>query len=89
MYYVYVIRNNKGKIYIGQTANLEKRLLRHNGVLVSKIRSYTMINKGKWTIIYKEDYLTRKEALNREKQLKSHMGRDWIRNNLTGALAQW
>jgi len=29
-YFVYVITNPQGKIYIGQTGNIEKRMLDHN-----------------------------------------------------------
>ena len=82
MYYVYIIQNDIGNIYIGQTVDLEKRLLRHNRLLTSKKSSYTKQGIGTWKIIYKEQYRTRKEALLREKYLKSHVGRDWIRVNI-------
>ncbi|MDD5415852.1 MAG: GIY-YIG nuclease family protein [Candidatus Daviesbacteria bacterium] len=83
MYSVYVIKSKTtGKIYIGQTGNLESRLARHNGLLPSKIKSYTKINKGPWNVVYKEEYNTRQEALKREKYLKSHIGRDWLKNIL-------
>lgn len=82
MFTVYVIRNGSGKIYIGQTKDWKKRLMRHNGVLVSKARSYTKINKGSWEIIYREEYNTMQEAVRREKYLKSHHGRDWLKNKL-------
>lgn len=75
MFYVYVLKDEQsGKIYTGQTADPEKRLLRHNGELKSKARSYTKINK--------EEYTTRSEVLLREKYLKSHIGRDWLKNKI-------
>ena len=79
MFWVYVIINNKDKIYIGQTSNLENRLNRHNGFLSNKKTSYTHINKGLWEVVYQEEYTSRKEAVMREKYLKSHIGRDWLR----------
>lgn len=83
MYHVYVIQSTTtGKIYIGQTADIEKRLDRHNGILSSKQGSYTKVNQGIWKLVYKEDYGTRKEVLEREKYLKSHIGRDWLRNTI-------
>ena len=87
MYYVYVIKNDRSKIYIGQTADLEKRLERHNDKNSRKLRSYTSINKGPWKLIYKEEFETRKKAIEREKYLKSHIGRDWLKLKL-GPVAQ-
>lgn len=60
MFTVYVIQNQtSGKMYVGQTADIAKRMARHNGILPSKQRSYTSINKGVWEIVYKEEYGTR------------------------------
>ncbi len=82
MFYAYVIRNDKNKIYIGHTSDLERRLLRHNGVLSNKTTSFTYKNKGPWKIAYNEMFETRTEAIKREKELKSSRGRDFIRNLL-------
>ncbi len=82
MFYVYVIRNINNKIYIGYTSDLQKRLLRHNGVLSNKTKSFTYKNKGPWEIVYNEIFDTRAEAMKREKELKSSRGRDFIRNLL-------
>lgn len=78
MYFVYVIYNAKhGKIYIGQTANLDERIRSHNEKEFN--RSYTSRFDGNWTIIYKEEYKSRPEALTREKQLKSYRGREFVK----------
>ena len=82
MYYIYVIQNPGGKIYIGQTADLRIRLDYHNGLLPSKSNSFTKINKGPWKLIYQEEFKTRKQAMDREKFLKSHHGRDYFRSKL-------
>ena len=87
MFIVYVVRNTNGKIYIGQTQDLVKRLKRHNGELPTKLTSFTRRNKGVWTIVYKQDVKTRFEALQREKYLKSHVGRDWLKS-IIGSVAQ-
>ncbi|GAJ24079.1 unnamed protein product [marine sediment metagenome] len=62
---LYILRNLKGKFYIGQTSNLEERLTRHN----TNRPKYTR-NKGPWTLVYQKSYPTRAEAMKREKQLK-------------------
>jgi len=79
MFYVYAIQNNNDKIYIGQSSDLEKRLKRHNGILKNKKGSFTNKNKGVWKLVYREEFETRKEAVAREKQLKSFRGREFIR----------
>ena len=84
MYYVYVIQSSNRKIYIGQTSNIEERLKRHNKEKKSKPVSYTARQGNNWKIIYSEAFESRKEALNREKELKSHKGRDWLRQNIEG-----
>ncbi len=80
MFIAYVIMNENDKIYIGQTSDLGKRMKRHNGLLESKKKSFTSKNKGIWKVVYSEVFNFRKEAVNREKQLKSFQGRKFIRN---------
>ncbi len=80
---VYVIRNGlSGKIYIGQTEDLEKRLARHNGFLKNKSTSYTAKQKGFWELVYTEQYATRQEAMRRERELKSFRGREFIKSKI-------
>ncbi len=79
MFYVYVIKNQLGRIYIGQTADLEVRLQRHNGLLKNKSTSFTSKNSGNWELVYKEEFGTRSEAMKREKELKSFRGREFVR----------
>ena len=78
MYYVYALYNQSlKKVYIGQTNNVDRRLLEHN----KDGNHYTTSLKGEWELIYKEEVATRSEALKREKQLKSYRGREFIKNN--------
>lgn len=68
-YTVYVIKNQKGKKYIGQTDNLNSRLIEHN---MDK-SAYTK-NKGPWNLFFKKTFSTRKEAVEFEKLLKRQKG---------------
>ena len=78
MYYVYAVYNRENqKIYIGQTKDLEGRIRLHNNKEFA--RSYTSRFSGIWELIYKEELGTRKESLEREKQLKSFRGREFIK----------
>lgn len=77
MWIVYAIFNKEEKkFYIGQTNNLKRRLFEHNE---KRGNHFTAKFKGEWKIIYKEEVNTRKEALVREKQLKSYKGREFIK----------
>ena len=79
MYSVYAIFNSKNnKIYIGQSENLNNRLLLHKDKTFKN--SFTARFDGEWKLIYREDFETRKEVLIREKQLKSYRGREFIRS---------
>ena len=79
MFTVYVLHSQKfDKIYIGFTTDIEKRLFAHNHPS----------NKGwtksfqPWEIIYSEEFETKEEAMDREKQLKSYRGREFIRKHI-------
>jgi putative endonuclease len=79
MFYVYVIRSkSSGKLYTGQTADLDSRLKAHN----LGFSPFTK-NKGPWEVIYSEEYLSRSEAMNREKFLKSGKGREFLKSIIT------
>lgn len=77
MYTVYVLFNREvGKIYIGQTTNLSRRIAEHNQ---KRGNHFTAKVKGTWQLIYKEECTSRHDALKREKQLKSYRGREFIK----------
>ncbi len=86
-WFVYALYNSEaGKIYIGQTNNIERRLREHNEKLGNH---FTAKVKGEWKLIYKEELSSRVEALKREKQLKSYKGRQFIKNLIYSPVAQW
>jgi putative endonuclease len=75
MYYVYILKSlNDGSLYKGQTENFEVRLKQHNSG-----KSDYSSRRGSWKMVYFEEFETRKEALVREKYLKSAAGRKFIR----------
>lgn len=78
--FVYVLKNKEGKIYIGQTNDLKRRMEEHNETGVSYTSKYRP-----WTLIYSEAYDKRGDAIRREKFLKTGVGRDWIRKNILHA----
>ena len=74
MYTTYVIQSEAtGRIYIGQTNNLENRLIRHNSEKV-----FSTKNRGPWKLIYKKAFVSRAEAMNHEKELKNFKNRTFL-----------
>jgi len=68
MFYLYILRTSSNTLYIGQTINLEKRIREHrnkSSKSAKYIRYFSSFN-----LVYSEKYPTRKEAMQREAQLK-------------------
>ena len=79
-YWVYVIRSRStGRIYIGQTENLERRLSQHNDPQ-NTLSLYTKRFKGPWDVVYTEQYKDRGEAIRRERSLKGGKGREFLKS---------
>ncbi len=82
MYYVYILLSLKDKkFYVGYTSSLKKRLLEHKK---GKVRSTK--NRSPLKLLCFEAYLSKKEAMNRERYLKSNDGRKDIRRRLAISL---
>ena len=67
-YFIYILRTSSNTLYIGQTDNLEKRIQEHKNKS-SKSAKYIRYFSS-FDLIYSEKYSTRKEAMQREVQLK-------------------
>lgn len=68
MYTVYVLYSVRcHKIYIGNTSNIEERLKSHNEL---GKKGWT-IKFRPWALIHTESFASKKEAMDREGQLKS------------------
>ncbi len=82
MHYVYALQSLKdGHLYIGLSANPEKRLLEHNSGLTRSLRGRRPLR-----LIYREECRDRIHARQREKYLKSGIGREFLRK-IASALA--
>ena len=77
MYTVYVLYSEKyDKHYTGYSSDFSQRILSHN-VLGKKGWS---IRFRPWKVILQEEYETKKEAMEREKWLKTGAGREFVRS---------
>jgi len=68
MYYLYILRSSDNSLYIGQTDNLDKRIIEHQERLQNGAKFTKEHNNFK--LVYKEDFQRRLESMRREKQLK-------------------
>ena len=80
-YFTYILQSEITEtFYIGQTNNLQDRLMRHNSN-----QNLATKNKGVWKIIFSKEFETRSEAVALEKKLKSFKNKiylqKWIREN--------
>ena len=68
MFYIYLLKSLKTqKIYIGYTNNLRRRFEQHN----NGENKSTKFQKP-WKLIYYEAFLSKSDAMTREKKLKHH-----------------
>jgi putative endonuclease len=73
-YFLYILYSPKFvKTYVGQTNNLEKRLVLHNSAKVKSTKPYIP-----WILIHSESFSSRSEAMKREAWFKSRVGRKKI-----------
>ncbi len=76
MFTVYVLYSKKyDKLYIGYTADLKQRLLSHNKLS----RKGWTVKYRPWELIYTDKFTDKSSAMKRERELKSHKGRDILR----------
>ncbi len=77
-YYVYILKSlNDGKNYTGYTKNLKLRFEQHNKGQVPSTKNRTPL-----VLIYFEACLNQQDATHREKYLKTHYGKMFLKNRL-------
>jgi putative endonuclease len=78
MYFIYVIKSKKDELlYTGFTDNLERRLLEHNQGMQESTK-----NRAPFEVIYFEWCIDKRDAINREKYLKSGWGKKYLKSRL-------
>ena len=65
---VYMLRTSSDTLYIGQTNNLERRLKEHKNKTAKSAKYMKYFDS--FVLVYTESYATRKEAMQREWELK-------------------
>ncbi|MFA7315199.1 MAG: GIY-YIG nuclease family protein [Candidatus Paceibacterota bacterium] len=81
-YYTYVLHSSKdNRFYTGCTDDLKSRFEQHT-------RGYVPSTKDRrpLKLVYYESCLSKKDAFHREKYLKTHLGKLFLRNRLKSYL---
>lgn len=82
MFYVYILLSIKDKkLYIGYTPDLRKRIVSHNNGLVKSTKPRRPLK-----LIFYESFLSKKDAVLREKFFKSGWGRRHLKKMLKYSL---
>jgi putative endonuclease len=77
-YFVYVLESEiDGRLYKGQTRDINKRILEHNSGKTKSTKGYKP-----WKLVYFEKFETRDEAVLREKYFKTGSGRELLKVKL-------
>ena len=74
MYLVYALKNKSGRIYVGLTKDIDRRLNEHNSGRVFSTKGYKP-----WWLLYRERAVDRPAARKREKYLKSGVGKEFLK----------
>lgn len=75
MFFVYAIKSSiKNYIYVGITNNLDRRFAEHNSGKNKTTKPYRP-----FVLIYSEKFITRLEARQKEKVLKSGFGKEFLK----------
>ena len=78
MYYTYVLQSEKDdNFYVGFTFDLKQRFEQHQKGLVASTKDRRPLK-----LIYYESCIDRRDATNREKYLKTHYGKMFLRKRL-------
>ena len=64
-------------MYIGHSNNIERRIKEHNSGKTKSTKAYIP-----WKLVHTEMHKTRKEAIAREKYLKSGIGRELLKKEI-------
>lgn len=83
MFYVYILKSEKdNRYYIGCTNNINMRLVWHN-----EGRNTSTKYRRPFKLVYSEEFLMKKDAIQRERKIKSYKGGNEFKKLISGRVA--
>ncbi len=79
-YFIYILTNNSGTLYIGVTNDLERRMFEHKNKMIEGFTKKYNLNQ----LVYFEDTNSIVSAITREKELKG-----WLRKRKLDLIKQF
>ncbi|MCC6724661.1 MAG: GIY-YIG nuclease family protein [Saprospiraceae bacterium] len=74
-YIVYVLKSEMdGRLYVGFTENLDRRIKEHESGTTKSTKGFRP-----WKLVHQETVLGLQQARDREKYLKSGVGKEWLK----------
>ena len=77
MHYVYILRDSNGKLYVGYSSDLKRRLKDHKYKTVATTKTYE-----EPSLVWYCAFVSKREALDFERYLKSGSGHAFMRKHL-------
>lgn len=74
MHFVYVLKGENNKLYIGRSSNLKRRLSQHIGEKV-----WTTSRFGRLKLCFYEAFKSKDDAIRRERYLKTSKGKKGLK----------
>jgi putative endonuclease len=85
MFFVYVLRSlASGLFYVGHTEDLRQRIREH----CEGCSHYTR-SRGPWQLVFVETFLSRSDAMARERQIKSRKSKKYIERLIESDDGKW
>lgn len=81
MYYVYVIKSNTGRCYVGRTCDLKRRIREH-----LEGKNYTTHRMERIKLVFYEAFLSKTDSIRRERYFKTSKGRKTLKLMLRSSL---
>lgn len=78
-FFIYIMKSDEGRYYIGSTDDIEKRICAHNE---KRYKAWTS-RYNNWKLVHSESFPTRTEAIAREKKIKKMKGGTAFKNLIT------